>query len=293
MATKKGSSNSINKIVLAVLGVILLAIGAGFAGGSWAKGGGAASANAAAANGPTWINEIKARGELRVGCADGPPAIKVESDGTCSGPVLLPLKNVAEALDVKFVSVATTWQNIVAGLQADQYDFAASLDQTIERSLSIQYTKPSWSYPGVFLVKRDSGITTVEQLLASTTPIAVAQGTATDRSITKVAKTEPMRVDNFQNAASAVNAGRATALFTDLGVAVENAKADPSWGIIVPTPRLLENYVSYGIPVDVDQHSKQIMDIAIDQVVISGDLKRAFKEAGYVDVEDLGDLQIK
>lgn len=290
MARKKNSSKTVT-YVLAGVGVVILAVGAGLLSGSWAAGN--SKASAATADGPAWINEIKERGELRVGCAEASPAITVQSDGTCTGPDLLPLQAVAETLDVEFVTVATTWQNIIAGLQAGQYDIAADLDQTIERTLSIQYTNPSWSYPAVFLVKRDSGITTADELLSSTTPVAVAQGTSQDRAISEVVTTEPLRVDNYQNAASAVNAGRATAVFTDLGVAVQNATEDPSWGIIVPTPRILEVWVSYGVPQNVDAQSLQVLNIAIDQAVLSGDMQRGFAEAGYIDVEFLGDLEIK
>ncbi|WP_314326236.1 transporter substrate-binding domain-containing protein [Paenarthrobacter ilicis] len=294
MVTKKSQSASTSRKIYVVVGIILLSLLGGFIGAKFAPGGsGTSAASSTSASGPTWINEIKQRGELRVGCADAPPTVVVQSDGTCTGPDLLPLQKVAEALGVKFVTVATTWQNIIAGLQANQYDIVADLDQTVERTLSIQYTKPSWSYPGVFLVKRDSGITTVDQILKSDTPAAVSQGTATDRALSPLLKTAPLRVDNFQNAASAVTAKRATALFTDLGVAVENAKADSTWGIIVPTPRILENYVGYGVPQHADAQSLQVLNVAIDQAVVSGEIERKFAEVGYLDVDNLGDLQIR
>jgi polar amino acid transport system substrate-binding protein len=278
-----------------VLGLLVLSLIAGYFGGRSGSDGGGSSqtvASSGSSNQAAWIEKIKKAGVLRVGCADAPPTIVVKSDGTCTGPDLIPLQNLADGIGVKVKTVATTWQNIVAGLQANKYDVAADLDQTVERSLAIRFTNPSWSYPGVFLVERDSDYTTSKQLLASGKAIATSQGTAADTALQR-AKAEELRVDTFQNALSGVKAGRAAAVFTDLATAVDMATKDKSVGIIVPDPALLVNHVAYGVPASIDSRSMEIVNVAIDNSVASGEIERSFAEAGYRDVDSLGDLQIK
>lgn len=277
-----------------VLGLLLLSLIAGYVGGRSGSDGGSSQTVAASGSSSeaAWIEKIKKAGVLRIGCADAPPTVVVKSDGTCTGPDLIPLQNLADGIGVKVKTVATTWQNIVAGLQANKYDVAADLDQTVERSLAIRFTNPSWSYPGVFLVERDSDFTTSKQILDSGKAIATSQGTAADTALQR-AKAEELRVDTFQNALSGVKAGRAVAVFTDLGTAVDMANKDKSVGIVVPDPALLVNHVAYGVPADIDARSMEIVNVAIDNSVASGEIERSFADAGYRDVDDLGDLQIK
>ncbi|MGW0705711.1 transporter substrate-binding domain-containing protein [Streptomyces sp. NPDC002643] len=277
-----------------VIGVLILAWLAGYFGGKAGSDGGSSQTVAASGDSgkAAWVDKIKKAGVLRIGCADAPPTIVVKADGTCTGPDLLPLEKFAEGIGVDVKTVATTWQNIVAGLQADKYDVAADLDQTVERSLAIRFTHGSWSYPGVFLVERDSDYTSSKQILDADKPIATSQGTALDAALQQAGAKE-LRVDTFQNAASGVKAGRAIAVFTDLATAVDMATKDTSMGIVVPDPAIFVHHVAYGVPADIDARSMDILNVAVDNSVASGEIARAFAEAGYRDVDALGDLQIK
>ncbi|MFC9502857.1 transporter substrate-binding domain-containing protein [Streptomyces sp. NPDC057002] len=277
-----------------VLGLLLLSLIAGYLGGQSGSDGGSSQAVASSASSSkaAWIDKIKKAGVLRVGCADAPPTIVVKSDGTCTGPDLIPLQNLADGIGVKVKTTSTTWQNIVAGLQANKYDVAADLDQTVERSLAIRFTHPSWSYSGVFLVERSGGYATSKQILAASKPVAVPQGSTADLALQQ-AKAKGLRVDNFQNAASAVKAGRASGVFADLPTAVDMATKDKSLGIVIPDPALLVRHVAYGVPATIDSRSMEIINVAIDNSVASGEIDRAFAEAGYRDADSLGDLEIK
>lgn len=277
-----------------VVGVLILAWLAGYFGGKAGSDGGSTQTVAASADTSkfAWVDKIKKAGVLRVGCADAPPTIVVKTDGACTGPDLIPLENFADGIGVKIKTVATTWQNIVAGLQADKYDVAADLDQTVERSLAIGFTHGSWSYPGVLLVERDSDYSTSKQVLDANKPIATTQGSALDAAL-QHAKANELRVDTYQNAAAGVKAGKAIAVFTDLGTAVDMATKDKSLGIIVPDPAIFVHHVAYGVPAGIDTRSMDILNVAVDNSVASGEIGRAFAEAGYRDVDALGDLEIK
>jgi polar amino acid transport system substrate-binding protein len=280
-----------SKIGFAVIGVLIAALIAGYVGGRWG-GGGASGGGGTDVSSASWIDKIKSKGELRVGCADSPPTIVVAADGTCSGPDLIPLQDLAEQLGVKMTTVATSWQSIVAGLQADRYDVAADLDQTVERGLSIQFSHPSWNYPGVFLAPKTAGLRSVDQVVNSGKPVATAQGTALDAAL-QAAKIAELRVDNYQNATSAVEAGRASSVFTDLGTAVDIATKRPDFGIVVPSPAIFVHYVAYGLPANIDPRSLQIFNIGVDNAVASGKIDRSFAEAGYRREDHLGDMEIK
>ncbi len=69
------------------------------------------------------ISQIKQSGELRVGFASAQPwQFKDPTSGEWQGVFVDVMADWAKTLDVKFVPVATTWDNIIAGLQAGQYD---------------------------------------------------------------------------------------------------------------------------------------------------------------------------
>jgi polar amino acid transport system substrate-binding protein len=281
-----------SRYTFAVGGIAVLALAAGFLGGSMG-GGGSAKGDTSSLNiqTATWINKIKASGELTVGCASSPPTIVVSSSGTCSGPDLLPLQDLATGLGVKLVGVATSWNNIVAGLQAGRYDVAADLDQTVARGLSIQFSDPSWTYPGVFVVQRSTGLKTVAQVEGNAKPVATAQGTALDFALQE-AKVNELRVDTYQDALAAVNADRASSVFADLPTAEGLVQSDRSLAIIVPSPAIFVHNVAYGLPSGVDPRSLQLVNIAVDTAVLSGEVERGFEGAGYRPAGALGGMVI-
>jgi polar amino acid transport system substrate-binding protein len=277
-----------SKRILAGVGVAVLAVGAGFLGAS-IKGGGAAAATNTDASQGAFLKGIKDRGELRVGVAIAPPMTVQEEDGTLGGPNLIPLQELAKQLGVKLVAVPAEWKNIVAGLQANRYDFAANLDHTVERSLSIQFTDPVYAYQGVFVVKADAPYNTSESLIKSGKPITTAQGSAPEKAV-QAAGAKILSVDNFSNALSSVQSGRAIAEFADLPTAESQAQADPSLKIIVPDPAIYSATAAYGVPDNTDARSLQTINIAIERARDSGDLTRAYEKVKYVEIDNLGDL---
>jgi ABC-type amino acid transport substrate-binding protein len=280
-----------SKRILAGLGVAVLAIGAGFVGASMKGGPAAASGNTDASQG-AFIKAIKDRGELRVGVAIAPPMTVQQADGTLGGPNLIPLQELAKQLGVKLVPVAAEWKNIVAGLQANRYDFAANLDHTVERSLSIQFTDPVYAYQGVFVVKADATVNSSEDVIKSGRPVTTAQGSAPEKAV-QAAGAKIMSVDNYSNAISSVQSGRAVAEFTDLPTAESQAQADPTLKIIVPDPPIYSATAAYGIPDNTDARSLQTVNIAIERAKDSGELTRAYEKVKYVEIDNLGDLAKK
>lgn len=275
-----------SKVVLAVLAVILVSIAGGYIGSGFR--GTSANASASAAQG-SFIDEIKKRGELRVGVAIAPPMTVQEADGTLGGPNLIPLRELAKQLNVKLVPVAAEWKNIVAGLQANRYDFAANLDYTVERSLAIGFTDPVYEYQGVFLVKADSPFKSVEDIIKNGGQVTTAQGSAPEKALQGLTS-NIMSVDSYSNAITSVNSGRAIAEFADLPTAESQAQADSSLKIVVPSPEIYSASAAYGVPATIDPRSLQIVNIAIERARKSGELKQAYTDVNYVEIDNLGDL---
>lgn len=279
-----------SKMILAVLGVIVLAIAGGFLGASM-RGGGGGGGTAAAENG-AWIAKIKKNGELRVGIASAPPMTGEQADGKMGGPNVLPLEKLAKELGVKFTPVAAEWSKMVSGLQADRFDVAAYLDSTSERSLAIQFTEPVYSYEGVFLVRADSGYKSVDDIVKSGQPVALASGTSYEPVI-KDLGVELMTTESIPNAVAATGANRAAAVFADLPTIADAAKKNPKMKVLVPTPAIFMQNSNYGVSADIDARSLQILNISIESAKNDGSLKAAFNKAGIVEVDTLGDLRMK
>jgi polar amino acid transport system substrate-binding protein len=275
-----------SKITLAVLGVIIVALVGGYVGAGWRGGSSASAADSGAPGNGAFLQKIKDRGELRVGVALAPPMTTTLPDGSLGGPNLIPLQELAQELGVTLTPVPADWNNIVAGLQADRYDFAANLDATVERSLAIRFTEPVYEYQGVLVAKTDSPYRTSADVLSSGQPIATAQGSAPEATLRNLG-VAVQSIDNYTNAIATVHAGRAAAEFTDLPTAESQAQADPTLKIIVPEPALYSATANYGVPNTIDPWSLQTVNIAIQRAKDSGRLAKAYQDVNYFEIDNL------
>lgn len=272
------------KISLVVIAGLVLALMGGYL-GAGVRGDSSSSTAATGA----WADEIKERGELRVGVAIAPP-MTVEKDGKLGGPNLIPLRHLADALGVELKPVAATWANIVAGLQAGRYDVAANLDSTLERAVAIQFSEPVYEYQGVFVVKDASPYRTSEQIISSGKPVATAAGSAPSKAVAD-AGAKVLELTDYTNALQAVQADRAIAVFTDLPTAEAQAQSDPAYKIVVPDPSVYAASASYGLPADIDARSLELVNVAIRSAVLSGEMDRAYVANDYRPIDQLGALQ--
>ena len=279
--------SKITKTVLSAIAVVVLALGGGLLGANLAG-----SNTSGDSNSTSLIEQIKQRGELRVGVAIAPPLTAEQPDGTLGGPNLIPLQKLADELGVKLVPVAAEWKNIVAGLQAGRYDFAANLDATVSRGASIMFTDPVYKYQGVFVVPADSPYNTATDLLASKKAIGTAQGSAPEAALIALGATVTP-TDTYANIVASMKAGRVAAEFTDSPTAVGQAQADKTLKIIVPSPIIYTADVSYGVPATIDLHSLTVVNIAIARAIGNGEMTAAYAKVNYLEIDNLGDLEKK
>lgn len=97
------------RIALLIVVAVLVSAVAGFVGGRL----GSPTSSTQANSSENLIQEMRDRGELRVGVAPDPLSL-VEANGTWTGPDLVPLEDLATTMKVKFTPVATSWDNMVA-----------------------------------------------------------------------------------------------------------------------------------------------------------------------------------
>lgn len=264
------------KLVLALIAVLALAVGGGYIGAGLRGGNAEESGN--------WLDGVRERGELRVGIAIAPP-MTMEVDGVLGGPNILPLENLAEQMDVELTPVAAEWSNIVAGVQAGHYDVAAFTDQTVERNLAISFTDSVFDYEAVFIVPEDSPYSTHEELLEANATIAIGQGVSYSDTLVGLGY-ELLELDSFPNAVAAVQAGRAEAAVADYPFMQDAAQQDPSLKLIIPDPPIYAAASNYGVAKDIDPHSMSVLNAAIATARDSGQMTLAYREVGFVPLED-------
>ncbi|MCQ9369389.1 transporter substrate-binding domain-containing protein [Brevibacterium sp. 91QC2O2] len=285
--SKKGVTP--NQWSIIVVLIIVLGLAGGFVGAKIGSGNGSGAGGANGQEPGAFLEKIKANGKLRIGIALAPPMTMQEDDGTYGGPNIIPLQNLAKDLGVEVEPVPAEWNNIVAGLQADRYDFAASLDQTISRSMSISFTDSVWEYPGVFVVRADSKYTTADDVLNNTDgKIATAQGTALETTMKSLTK-NTTSFKEYANSVSALNAKRVVGEFADYPAALAQVQADKNLKMIIPDTAIYQGKAAYGVPTDIDYRSLNVINVAIDRARNENDLDAAYKKVGYVPADDLPD----
>src|SRR5580693_7529091 len=118
----------------------------------------AAGQPAAAQQAENLWKDVQDRGVLRAGAALAPPHVMRDpKTGEYSGIFVDLVKEFGEqVLGVKVQFVDTTWDNIIAGMQAGKWDIAPALNRTAKRALSINYSMAPWQYQISFVFNKDN-----------------------------------------------------------------------------------------------------------------------------------------
>ena len=103
-------------------------------------------------------------------------------------------REFAEALKVKPEFVDTTWDNIVAGLQAGKWDVSLALNRTPARAMAVKFSIPAMEYQISLAYNKENpkipaGATSVADIDKEGVTLAVMSGTAQDKAISAAVKT--------------------------------------------------------------------------------------------------------
>ena len=248
-----------------------------------------AAVSPALAQDKSLIKEIQQRGELRVGYALADPhAIKDSASGQWKGIAVEVMEEWAKELNVKHVAVDTSWDAMIAGLQAGKYDVAAALNRRPARALVVTFSMPYMSDIGTFAMNRDKvKAKSWADLDKKGTKIAVVMGTAEDKSLTRIVKAaELVRLPDQNEARMAVQSGRAAAFFDDISGNAKLAKENKAFRLIIPDPAIEVEGIAYAIRKGYSHDDLQALDIMVENFVNTGKLRAAQEKYGLPNPQD-------
>jgi polar amino acid transport system substrate-binding protein len=245
----------------------------------------ACSNSTPAAAGPkSLIAEIKARGELRIGVAAAEPwQTQDPKTGVWGGVFVDIMADYAQALGVKLTPVSTTFGNMIAGLQAGQFDIASSLNARPARAVVVMFSSAVASDIGSFAVT-SSSLTTFDQINQSQNTVCVAQGSAEDLSLTtSKPKAQIQRLADESACRLAVQSGRANAIFDDWNGNGPFAKANPGTKLIFPPTPFVDEGIGYAITQNYSYADVAAINVEIQSFAGRGLLAASLTKWGAID----------
>ncbi len=251
------------------------ALGLGLAGVA-----GLAAAGAARADEPasTW-ERIRSTGAVRIGVVPGEPWFyKDLSTGEWGGIGAMVGQAVAHDMNVKLVTVETTWSNAVAGLQAGQYDVQFVLDATPQRALAVDFpVQPLFYYAQGVLVRDDTTARRWSDLDKPEVTIGVALGTAPDRDVTaRLPHATIKRFPGLDPAMLAFAAGQLTALcFYHPALVLMQQKAKLGT-VVLPEP-IRYSATSAGVRREADKTWRDWLGAAMDFYYTTGQTEAMYE----------------
>ena len=190
-----------------------------------------------AASGSVWaadssLEKIKKRGKLLAGVKYGTlPFGFVDKSGAVVGFDVDLTKEIADALGVEIEYIKVTSPTRIPMLVAGNVDVvAASMTHTIERDKTIDFSVTYFWGGQSILVKKDSGINGVDDLVDKT--VAVQQGTTLEKNLAKACpQAKQIAFKDYTSAWLALKQGRADALTGSHHILLRFAKDSPEFGL--------------------------------------------------------------
>ena len=241
---------------------------------------GFAVAATGAATAQSTMQQIKQKGELRIGVTPGEPwFFKDPGSGAWSGIGYAMGQQVAKDLGVKLVPVETTWGNSIAAIQANQIDVMFVLDATDERKKAVDFPdQPFFWYAQGVLLKDGMNVKSWADLDREDVKIAVTLGTAPDRELTKrLPKAKIERFQNMDEAIAAFYSGRVDgASFYHPALVMQQARVKKG-KIFIPEP-VVALATSAGIRREDDKQFRDFLGTEFDKYYKSGQTQTFYEE---------------
>lgn len=244
----------------------------------------AVAAPVQAQEGGLWAAVVET-GSLRCGAADAPPFImKDPLTEEYSGYFVEMCRELAGALEVQPEFVDTTWDNMIAGLQAGKWDLAMALTATPKRAMSITFSAPV-SVTVTNLVydpsnPKLSNPVSIEDIDKPDISVAVISGTAQDKLITeRLANATIVRLPGSDDIRLALLSKRVDMMVDTSAANGMFSAANPNTAIMNPAPALNEAGVSFGLRRETSAADLQVIDIFIADRIATGHIDELIKAA--------------
>jgi polar amino acid transport system substrate-binding protein len=225
------------------------------------------------------LQQIRDRGELRIGAASGEPwFFKDQRSGEWHGIGWGMGEAIARELGVKAVAVETTWGNAVAGLQANQFDVMFVLDATPQRALAVDFPVQPMFYYALGLLARDGlAAKRWEDINKPDVRIGVILGTSPDRDVTaRLPRASIERFTNADETAAAFQAGRvdAISLFHPALVMIRSRVKRGS--VLLPEP-IRQAATSAGVRREPDKAWRDWLGLTMAHLYTSGETQQIYE----------------
>jgi polar amino acid transport system substrate-binding protein len=187
------------------------------------------------------------------------------------------MKKLTDVLGVRLECVDTTWDYIIAGLQAGKWDIAAALNATPARTLVVDFSLPFYYYQVSFVYKNSNRKivkpTSVADFDKEGIKLAVMSGTAQDKALTRaIRRAQIVRFPTVDETRMAVISGRVDALADDDATNNLFAKTYDWARTCVPNPPLSREGVAFGFRKG--YHADiQTLDVLIQSLRNTGELR--------------------
>lgn len=230
--------------------------------------------------GPDTLQQVRARGELRIGTPPGEPWFYKDqrSDewkgiGWGAGVAL------ARELGVKPVAVETTWGTAVAGLQAGQFDVLFAMDATPQRALAIDFpVQPMFYYAQGILARDGLAAKTWAELDKPEVKIGVVLGTSPDRDLTqRLPNAKIERFPNIDETGAAFVSGRVDAISLFHPALVMLRSRVKRGSVLLPEP-VRSNSTSAGVRRDVDKSWRDWVGVSINALYETGQIQKIYED---------------
>lgn len=229
---------------------------------------------------------VQQAGELRCGAGEAPPYVmKDPADGEYSGFFVEMCREFATVLNVKPVFVDSSWDNMVAGLQAGKWDLAMSLTATPQRALAITFSNPVSTTETTFAYNESNPKFTEPKSLAdfdqAGVTIAVTSGTAQDKVLTDLIKNATiMRLGATSELRLSLMSRRSDVVFDTSAANDIFAVANPDSIVVVqPEPALEKRGVSFGLRRDTSAADLQVLNLFIQDNIVTGKVDAMIQKA--------------
>ncbi|MDX8442897.1 transporter substrate-binding domain-containing protein [Mesorhizobium sp. VK25A] len=230
---------------------------------------------------------VQKAGVLRCGAAVAPPYVMRDpATGEYSGFFAELCREFADVLKVKPQFVDTTWDNIVAGLQAGKWDLSLALNRTPPRAMAVNFSIPAMEYQ-ISLVynKSNSKIAADAKSVADIDKpgitLAVMSGTAQDKAISAAIKqAQVLRLPGNDETRLALKSHRADILVDASDTNALFTQANPDWAVALnPTPALAKQGVAFGLPHSLSFSDVDVVNIFLEERVATGQVDELIKKA--------------
>jgi polar amino acid transport system substrate-binding protein len=230
---------------------------------------------------------VQKAGVLRCGAAVAPPYVMRDpATGEYTGFFADLCRGFAEALKVKPEFVDTTWDNIVAGLQAGKWDVSLALNRTPARAMAVNFSIPAMEYQISLAYNKENpkipaGATSVADIDKEGVTLAVMSGTAQDKAISAAVKTaQILRLPGNDETRLAVTSRRADILVDASDTNQLFTQSNPEWAVALnPTPALAKQGVAFGLPHQLSFSDVEVANIFLEEKVATGEVDNMIKKA--------------